>query len=105
MGACPWLRGWYIEGCELSIPITAFAPEIISFTYGDMFPALRLPADRPYRGQVYRLADVPEVIAHFGLPQEWNRDGQAGPERYIEAQVWDDRPLRPFRAAWLTASG
>ncbi len=36
------------------------------------------------------------VVAAFGLPQDWNRDGAGGAERYIEAQVWADEPLRAF---------
>jgi hypothetical protein len=96
VGACTWLREWYVQGCELSIPISSFAPEVISFTYGDTFPALRLHDGRPYRGQVYILAELPGLIQQYGLPQDWNCDGQYGPERYIEAQIWDDEPLQPY---------
>jgi hypothetical protein len=96
VGACPWLRDWYVQGCELNIPISTFAPDVISFTYGDTFPALRLHDGRPYRGQVYTLAELPALIQHYGLPQDWNPDGQYGPERYIEAQVWDDTTLQPY---------
>jgi hypothetical protein len=99
VGACPWLRDWYIQGCELSIPISTFAPDVVSFTYGDTFPALRLQDGRPYRGQVYTLAELPALIEQYGFPQDWNPDGRQGPERYIEAQVWDDTPLRPHLAA------
>jgi hypothetical protein len=95
--ACPWLREWYIQSCELSIPLTAFAPDVISFTYGDIFPAMRLQDGRPYRGRVYTLAELPDLIQQYGLPQDWNCDGRHGPERYIEAQVWDDAPLAPYR--------
>jgi hypothetical protein len=96
VGACPWLREWYVQGCELSIPLSSFAPDVISFTYGDTFPALRLQDGRPYRSQVYTLAALPALIQQYGLPQEWNRDGQYGPERYIEAQVWDVTPLQLY---------
>jgi hypothetical protein len=73
-----------------SLPVSS--PETLSFTYGDSFPAMRVQDGRPYRGQVYTLAELPALIAAFGLPQEWKRDGQDGPERYIEAQLWDDTP-------------
>jgi len=42
---------------------------------------------------------MPDFLSHYyeaaayGLPQEWNADGQGGPERYIEAQVWDEPPI------------
>jgi hypothetical protein len=88
LGRCPWLLSWYQQGKELSIPIEAFRPETLSFTYGDAFPAMRCDDGRPYRRQVYTLAEIPDLVARFGLPQDWNADGQLGPERYIEVQVW-----------------
>lgn len=91
--SCPWLMEWYPNGCELRIPVSAFDPGTISFTYGDLFPAMRVQDSSPYRGQVYTLEEIREVIAVYGLPQTWNPDGKQGPERYIEVQVWDDRRL------------
>lgn len=96
VGACSWLRTWYTQSCELCIPLDTFAPDTLSFTYGDMFPALRLDDGRPYRGQVYLLTELPALIEQYGLPQGWNVDGQHGPERYIEAHIWDDTPLQPY---------
>jgi hypothetical protein len=90
VGKCSWLLEWYEQGCELSLPIENFRPKTLSFTYGDTFPAMRYNDDRPYRKQVYTLAELPEIIACYGLPQIWNADGKQGPDRYIEAQVWDD---------------
>jgi hypothetical protein len=92
LGACPWLLSWYRDGRELRIPLAAFDPAVISFTYGDTFPAMRFADGKPYRGQVYTLAELSGLAATYGLPQAWNADGQGGPERYIEAQVWDEPP-------------
>jgi hypothetical protein len=97
LGQCAWVQSWYATGCELCIPLAAFAPQHVSFTYGDTFPAMRYGDGKPYRGQVYTLAELPELIDQFGLPQVWNADGQHGPDRYIEAQVWDDAVIQ----AWL----
>jgi hypothetical protein len=94
--SCPWVKDWYREGRELRIPLARFDSEIVSFTYGDTFPAMRFRDERPYRGQVYVLDELPDLIQSHGLPQMWNRDGSRGPERYIEAQVWDDEPIREF---------
>lgn len=108
LGVSPWLLGWYEHGCELCIPLENFSPGIVSFTYGDTFPAMRYQDHKPYRGQVYRLDELPAVIEQYGLPQEWNRDGRLGPDRYIEAQIWDDEPLRSYLPAYrfpLNASG
>jgi hypothetical protein len=76
------------------MPLTWFRPETLSFTYGDTFPAMRLQDGKPFRGRVYTLAELPALVEEFGLPQERNPDGQLGPERYVEAQIWDDEPLR-----------
>lgn len=94
VGTCDWLKRWYREGREIRIPLTEFRADMVSFTYGDTFPAMRYRDGKPYRGQVYCLDELPGLVQKYGLPQEWNRDGQHGPERYIEAQVWSDQPVR-----------
>ena len=99
LGACPWVQSWYRDGCELRVPLAAFDPGVISFTVGDSFPAMRYGDGKPYRGQVFTLAELPDVIRRYGLPQVWNPDGSAGPDRYIEAQVWDDDALQSL--GWL----
>jgi hypothetical protein len=96
VGECSWLKSWYQEGCELRIPLEVFEADIVSLTYGDTFPAMRYADGKPYRGQVYTLAELPFLVRTYGLPQIWNADGQHGPERYIEAQVWADEPLLPY---------
>jgi hypothetical protein len=90
LGPCGWVGSWYNEGQALSIPLDEFKEQSISFTYGDLFPAMRYQDGKPYRGQVYTKTEIKQVIAQFGLPQEWNEDGSNGPERYIEVQIWDD---------------
>jgi hypothetical protein len=96
LGTCPWLISWYPHGRELRIPLMAFSAEIVSFTYGDTFPAMRFQDGKPYRGQVYTLAEILGLIEQYGLPQDWNAEGKLGPDRYIEAQVWADEPLEPY---------
>lgn len=93
LGSCPWLLDWYPKGMELRIPLTAFAADKISFTYGDLFPAMRVQDGKPYRGQVYTVDEIGRIVEIFGLPQHWNPEGALGPERYIEVQIWDDAPL------------
>ena len=97
LGACDWVKSWYDEGCELRVRLARFSPQHVSFTYGDTFPAMRYGDGKPYRGQVYTLTELPALVQEFGLPQIWNADGNQGPDRYIEAQVWDDAVLQ----AWL----
>lgn len=64
----------------------------ISFTYGDMFPTFsqRICDGREYRNNVYTYQEILQLINQYGLPQIWNPNGEHGPERYIEAQIWYD---------------
>ena len=94
LGACPWVQTWYADGCEVRVPLAAFDPAVVSLTYGDSFPAMRFGDGSPWRGCVYTLGDLPGVVRRYGLPQVVNPTGARGPDRYIEAQVWDDAALR-----------
>ena len=96
LGTCPWMKTWYVDGRELRVPLAHFPTEVVSFTYGDTFPAMRFNDGKATRGRIYRLEQLTQLIADFGLPQEVNPEGAVGPDRYIEAQIWDDAPLRPY---------
>lgn len=93
LGKCQWLKEWYKDGQELEIHIDEFDERTISFTYGDLFPTMRFQDGKPYRGQIYTKEEIYKLMQKYGLPQDWNRQGDKGPERYIEVQIWDDRPL------------
>ncbi|WP_224754016.1 hypothetical protein [Paenibacillus terricola] len=93
LGACDWLKSWYASPDVLEIPWDHFAEESVSFTYGDLFPTMRYRDDKPYRQQVYTKSEIVELIEKYGFPQDWNRDGDKGPERYIEAQIWDEEVI------------
>lgn len=96
LGTCSWLLDWYENGKELCIHIDMFSEEQVSFTYGDLFPAMRYNDGKPYRNTVYTKREIYEIIRIYGIPQDWNRTGSKGPERYIEAQVWDDEPIKEY---------
>jgi hypothetical protein len=96
LGHVPWLLEWFEHARQLCIPLSTFDENIVSFTYGDTFPAMRIMDGKPYRRQVYTLSELPALVTAYGLPQECNADGHLGPERYIEAQVWSDQPLLPY---------
>ena len=82
----------------MKIPVSAFQPETISFTYGDLFPTFspRVNDQKEYRRQIYTLSEIAGIVQKYGFPQEWNIDGEFGPERYIKVQVWDDKPLQVY---------
>ena len=90
LGQCDWVRDWYRDGDVLSVPLARFTQHSVSFTYGDSFPAMRHDDGKPHRKQVFTLEELPWLVAEFGLPQDRPLDG---PDRYIEAQVWDDAAL------------
>ncbi|MBW8350881.1 hypothetical protein K0H71_15715 [Bacillus sp. IITD106] len=97
LGECPWVKEWFKEGMEIKIPIDRLDPKSLSFTYGDSFPAMRFQDGKPYRGQVYTIEEISKLVKLYGFPQEWNKDGKYGPERYIEVQIWEDQPLHLFK--------
>ena len=98
---CKWLETWYIEPEYIRLPIDSISSDIVSFTYGDMFPIFSdLPNkhdDKEYRRQLYTYSEIQLIIEKYGLPQEWNPRGEFGPERYVEAHVWDENIMNSLQ--------
>ncbi|MNZ50759.1 hypothetical protein D3C78_685530 [compost metagenome] len=94
--SCKWLETWYSNPGRISIDWNEFSKESISFTYGDLFPTMRYPDGKAYRKQVYNKDEIIEIIQEYGLPQEWNSNGENGPERYIEVQIWDEEIIKRY---------
>jgi len=82
------------------VPLDALPSEIISFTYLDSMVCdalLHNPEHAPENckqfaelaclNQVYRREELSDLIREFGLPRG----------TYLEAQVWADDPLNPYR--------
>jgi hypothetical protein len=89
--------GWQ----SLSVPLAAFDPSAVSFTYTDSFFAysernlrgVPIPP-RPYHRQVFTLTELGDLVTQYGLPGErWRDEPEHRFDVYIEAQVWDDAPL------------
>lgn len=94
----PWLSTWFEDPGVIKIPIEEFDTSKISFTYGDSMPTFssRVKDGKEYRKKVYSYEEILDIIAWYGLPQDWNGDGSHGLERYIEAQVWTDEPIKRY---------
>jgi hypothetical protein len=86
------------------IPVTAFPADVLTFTYPDSMSSFpigtredRAIYRKPYHGQVFTLEEIRSVISEFGMPDErWKSEETMRFEKFVEVQVWDDRPLRRF---------
>jgi hypothetical protein len=108
LGSSEWYRGLAADTCEVVLPLADLPTEVTSFTYPDSFTAMAfgpqfgLPLQpRPYHERVFRLAQLKDVIAKYGLPADGTEDRYEGYahrafEKYIEVQVWSDKPIRSF---------
>jgi hypothetical protein len=87
-------------------PLSAFAPEVITFTYPDSMASLPLATDEalaahrmPYHGQVFTLPGIREVVSRFGLPRKRiPAEPPSGFDQFIEVQIWSNAPLESLRA-------
>ena len=91
----PWLGTWFEDMAYIKIPIEEFDLNTLSFTYGDSHPTFsaRVNDGKEYRKKLYTYEEILEIIAKYGLPQEWNDSGKYGPERYIEVHIWSDETI------------
>lgn len=94
----PWLNTWFRNCSYIRIPIEAFDLSTVSFTYGDSHPTFspRVTDNKEYRKKLYLYDEILDIIARYGLPQDWNDDGKFGPERYIEAHIWSDDAILKY---------
>jgi hypothetical protein len=89
---------------SLVMPLAALPPDVVTFTYPDSMASLPLGNARgdarerkPYHGEVFTLAEIKDIVAAYGLPGErWKTDLSMRYDRFIEVQVWDDRPVRGY---------
>lgn len=84
------------------IPLSAFSPDTLTFTYPDSMASLPIGTrdDHPsyrkaYHGHVFTLHEIKDVVAMFGMPgARWMTDPSMRYDKFIEVQVWDDRPIK-----------
>jgi hypothetical protein len=90
---------------SLVMPLAAFSPEMLTFTYGDSmasFPGAAKPdhLTKDYHGMVFSLDEMMDVVMRFGLPGDrWKTDPSMLYAKFIEVQVWDDTPIKRLLGA------
>lgn len=101
LGESPWFRGLYRDAREVRIQLGDLPSDQISFTYPDSITSMGLLPHygieverRPYHYRVFRVEDLPDVVAEYGLPvgaAPSSYDGHqrdTGFDHYIEVQMW-----------------
>lgn len=96
-----WAR---IRPSAIRIPLDGLPSDVISFTYTDSFANYvdrdlsgnPIPRKTQY-GTVYRREELSELFEQFGWPGDrWKTESNWAHDVYVEVQIWDDEPLRPF---------
>lgn len=90
---------------EIHIPLSAFDEKAVSFTYPDSMVSFMLSMDRnpeyylpEYHGQVFTLAEMRAIVERNGFPgYKWGTELPSDLANYIEAQVWDHKPLLAYK--------
>ena len=101
LGNCDrWFKGEKGFRASICIPLEDFDPSCVSFTYGDSIPVMNGMVSGEYAGELYTLDGILELVQRIGLPQDWNQLCEHGPECYIEAQIWSERPFRKYMDAY-----
>lgn len=90
---------------EIRIPLSAFSEQDISFTYPDSMISMWFSREKPgeyYRpevhGKVFTLPEILAIVVISGLPEDaWEPKLPDHLAPYIEAQVWNQEPLRDYK--------
>ena len=111
LGSSAWFAGLYRDVSEVRLTVSDLPALETSFTYTDSITALGLGADigvpsaaPAHCGRVYRLDELLEVIAHYGMPDDAapaTATGYLGHQTrpvdaYVEVQLWSDTPVRAY---------
>lgn len=86
---------------SLLMKLDAFQPEMLTFTYPDSMASLPIALQKnhqnhrkDYHGKVFTLAEIKSVVKKFGMPSnKWTINPTMNYNKFIEIQVWDDRPI------------
>lgn len=83
---------------SIVLPLAMFDAEAVTFTFPDSMTSCpstnrNYSGTCPWRGDVFTLAEITEIVARHGFPDPSLPREKRGPDSFIEVQIWDDRPL------------
>lgn len=94
---------------EMRIPLSIFRDCDVSFTYPDSMVSWLMEQEKNpeyyqpgYHGQVFTLSEIRSIIEAKGMPEEgWETKMPATFAHYVEAQVWNQKPLMEYKSQLL----
>jgi hypothetical protein len=97
---------------EIHVPLSLFRESDVSFTYPDSMVSLLLATQKnpeyylsDYHGKLFTLSEIRSIIESNGLPGEkWGTHLPSSLANYIEAQVWNHKPLLEYKQQITTHS-
>lgn len=92
---------------SIRVPLIEFSRQAITFTFPDSMASLPLATltehqqeCQPYHGQVFTLDEIERVVSKYGMPESAPESAIDGAksryDTFIEAQIWDENPLRKY---------
>lgn len=108
LGSSPWMALQAPDPDahgEIRLPLSIFSEYDLSFTYPDSMISLWFANEKPseyylpeYHGKVFTLPEILAIVRERGLPEiAWGTNLPADLAPYIEAQVWNHKPLWEYR--------
>jgi len=108
LGPNAGMRTWFEHPDYVQIPVEAFDPGTVSYTYGDSFAIFdpALDTGEAWWGNVYRYEEILGLIAQYGFPEDPAYDmlHRVFPKdrhinhylKFVEAHVWSDAVLSRY---------
>jgi len=90
---------------EIQVPLALFQECDVSFTYPDSMVSMMVANQKEaeyylpdYHGKLFTLSEIRAIVESNGLPGEkWGTNLPSYLANYIEAQVWNPKPLLEYR--------
>jgi hypothetical protein len=90
-------KSWFHDCGIVKIPLDAFDPLTVSFTYGDSFPTFKPIFEEEPEYPLYLKHEIFAVIEKRGMPPVRTESMSWLEPSYIEAQVWSGETIARYR--------